>query len=208
MDTRPTGADLIVYARLMRRVNWPFAPVPDGWELVDYRKHWLTGFNAGVFRRASTGDVVVGIKGVRPWDLRDLAAIPIKRTFGYPRSTLRFAETVLDRWGPGVTFIGHSGGGGVASWLGHELGRPSVTFNSGRTKASLLNDGRRQINVCVRGDVWGDPWNGLYGMKLPGEYIVLDPPPHARRIHFIRAVIEALELRYAGDAARNQGSMS
>ncbi len=202
MDTRPSGADLITYAKLMRRVNWPFAPVPEGWMLVEFKKHRLTGFNAGVFRRKATGEIAVGIKGVQVWDLRDLIAVPIKRTFGYPRSTLRYAKSVLERFGPRVTFIGHSGGGGVASWLGHELGRPSVTFNSGRTRASLLNDGRRQVNVCVRGDRWGDPWNGLYGMKLAGEYIVLDPPPRARRIHFIRAVIEALELRYAGDTSK------
>ena len=187
-----TGSDLIAYAKLLRRVNWPWAPIPDDWELVQLRKHWLTGFYAGVFRQLSTGKIVVAVKGVRPWDPRDLVAVPIRRTLGYPRSTLGIAKKTLGRWGPGATIIGHSGGGGVASWLGHKLGLPTVTFNSGRTKAALLNDGSQQINVCIRGDKWGDPWNGLYRMPLQGEYLVLDRPK-GRHPHFMRAIIDALE---------------
>jgi hypothetical protein len=185
--------ELITYARLLGRVNWPFAKIPAGWELLQYKKHWLTGFNAGVFRRTDGGETVIAIKGVRPWDPRDLTAMMVRRRFGYPRSTLRFAEAMLRKWGTPMTVIGHSGGGGVASWLGYKLGLPTVTFNSGRTRAALLNDGAKQVNVCVRGDKWGDPWNGLYGMKLPGEYLVLDPPRGIRNRHFMRPIIAALE---------------
>jgi pimeloyl-ACP methyl ester carboxylesterase len=184
---------LITYAKLLGRVNWPFAKIPSGWELVQYKKHWLTGLNAGVFRRTDGSETVIAIKGVRPWDPRDLTAMALRRHFGYPRSTLKFAESTMRKWGPPITIVGHSGGGGVASWLGHKLGVPTATFNSGRTRAALLNDGTLQTNVCIRGDKWGDPWNGLYGMKLPGRYLVLDPPPNIRNRHFMRAIIAALE---------------
>ena len=51
---------------------------------------------------------------------------------------------------------------------------PTVTFNAGRTEASLANDGQQQVNVIIRGDESGDPISGLYGMPLAGIDVYLD----------------------------------
>lgn len=190
-----TRDNLLAYARLLHRLYRRRAEMPKEWALIQRRKHWLTGFKAMVFRHGADGEVVVAIKGVRPWDIRDLVSVPIRRTIGYPRSTLRFARRMLEQYGSKLTIVGHSGGGGIASWLGAELGVPTVTFNSGRTKAALRNDGSRQINVFIRGDKWGDPERGFYAMPLKGETIVLDPPPGVRGKHMMGPVVKALKRR-------------
>lgn len=198
-----TSADLLVYARLLQRTYWPRAAIPEGWTFLGHQRHWLTGFDSGVFHHASSGETVIAIKGVRPWDIRDLASVPVRRTLGYPRSTLGIVERIVARHGPQVTLIGHSGGGGIASWLGQQLGLPSITFNAGRTRAALRNDGSKQLNVCIRGDIWGDPEHGLYGMRLPGDYLFLDPPPGWRARHMMGTVIRALEAVETEKATAN-----
>lgn len=175
------------------------ARLPHGWALVQIWRHWLTGLTAGVFHCHESGETVIAIRGVRPWDPRNVASTIVRRRFGYSKASLVFARSVQRKNAGFLTIIGHSGGGGMASWLGYKLGVGTVTFNSGRTKSSLLNDGRRQFNVCVRGDFWGDPWRGLYGMPLPGEYLVLDRPMGSRRTHSPATIIRALKERLPDD---------
>lgn len=181
------------------RMDWRRAGTPDGWVLERIWRHLLTGLTAGVFRSNNSGETVIAFRGVRPWDLRNLVSALVRRRFGYSKASLHFAQIVQRQDAGTLTIVGHSGGGGMASWLGYKLDVPTVTFNSGRTKWSLLNDGRQQFNVCVRGDFWGDPWNGLYSMPLPGEYMVLDRSKGSRQTHSPRAVIRALKERLPDD---------
>ncbi len=183
---------LLTLARLMRRAYTRRQALPPRWIEEGRRSHWLTGLDLVRYRNTVSGERVIAIKGVEAWDPRDLVAVVIQRRFGYRRSSLRLARKLLATTDSGASIIGHSAGGGLASWLGHELGLPTVTFNSGRTRASLVNDGRRQTNVCIRGDGWGDPWRGFYGMPLPGRYVVLDKLPGSGNRHLMKAIIAAL----------------
>jgi len=195
----PSIRQLITYAELSLRMDWRRADTPNGWALERIWRHWLTGLTAGVFHCHNSGETVIAIRGVRPWDLRNVVSALVRRRFGYSKTSLRFAQSIQRQDTRIVTIIGHSGGGGLASWLGYKLDVPTVTFNSGRTRSSLLNDGHRQFNVCVRGDFWGDPWNGLYSMPLRGEYLVLDRSMGSRQTHSLVAIIQALKERLPGD---------
>ena len=186
---------LLVYAELALNLERRATPLPEFWRRVRSWKNPWTGLTAAVFRCEAEDKTVLAFRGVRVWNPRDLIGALIRRRCGYTSISLRLARSVAQEFGADLTIIGHSGGGGLASWLGGQLGVPSVTFNSGRTKWSLLNDGERQTNVCISGDFWGDPWNGLYGMPLPGQYLLLDRPEGKRETHAIPVVLAALRKK-------------
>ena len=197
---------LIEYAELALNLEQPRVTPPEQWQRIQYWKNRMTGLTAAVYRCERDGEVVIAWRGVRAWNPRDVLGALVRRRCGYSRQSLLFARSVVRAYGRNVTIIGHSGGGGLASWLGQKLRVASVTFNSGRTKWSLLNDGHKQTNVCIRGDFWGDPWNGLYSMPLPGRYLVLDRPVGSRGTHGLAVVIGA--LREAPNATDDRSAVA
>lgn len=167
--------ELLILAQLM--AHHP----PEGWTRVVRRRH-LFGLTSTIYRATDDGRTVWAFDGAN--GPGQVLAIVFRRLFGYRLGTL------ANQPRPTIV-IGMSAGGGKASWIGYRLGVPSVTFSAGRTRAGLRNDGRQQTNISVRGDPFGDPWNGLYGMPLPGRYVLLDRPKGFAS-HSMAAVLEAL----------------
>jgi pimeloyl-ACP methyl ester carboxylesterase len=184
---------LVTLAVLQRRVNTAVTRLPDDWSIARVHRDW-TGLDVFVFRNKGIDATVMAIKGVEIGDPRDVISMLMRRAFQrYSPYSRRLAERWRDEWNPDrFVIVGHSGGGGLASWLGAELGVPTATFNAGRTEASLTNDGHRQVNVIIRGDEFGDPISGLYGMPLPGIDIYLDAD-RGEGTHWMATVIAALE---------------
>lgn len=169
--------DLLTLAKLLADVP----PAGTGWKRVELAD-WLTGFDATVWNNGS--ETVVAILGLE--GLLDVIGSFIRRLFGYDPRILEWVK----KYNPDVV-IGHSGGGGIASWIGSKIRVRTVTFASGRTRWSLENDGTNQTNVWITGDRWGDPEAG-YGMPLKGTNIVLKPVP-GYDLHQMPSIIAALE---------------
>jgi hypothetical protein len=129
-------------------------------------------------------------------------AVLRRRIFGGASATaLAFVDLVRKAHpDEALTVIGHSSGGGTASFLGAVLGLSSITFNGARTRAALRNDGAHQLNVIVRGDFWGDP--AVLPGRLAGKTLWLDGDGLARRErHSLAAIVAGL-----GKAARPPGA--
>lgn len=165
--------NMLVYALMLLGV------APSGWQMVYEGQQ---GLDAYVY--ANGDQVVLAIQGTET--LTDLLAIPVRRVAGYDDRYLDLAA------GFGVdAVVGHSAAGGLASWIGYELGVPSVTFNAAvPTDQAMLNDGTRQTNVVVTGDVWGDPSNGR--AHLAGTYVYLPSVPPGTNAHAMTTVVEIL----------------
>lgn len=197
------------YARILLSFDEPTAPLPDGWAVaMDWRSFgpgprlaaMLADLRMAAFVNRGEGLVAVAIPGTRV-NLRGVFAVLRRRMFG---GSSGLATVFVDRVraefpGSVVTVVGHSSGGGIASHVGVVLGLPTITFNGARTRAALLNDGSRQLNVIVRGDFWGDP--GILPGRLAGETVWLDAGDLRRRNrHAVPTVVHALErLVQAGE---------
>lgn len=185
---------LIEFAKLLHHTHIPFKDIPEGWKKIDKVVIPSGGFYANIYS-GPNANMVMSISGQRPHRPRFLWDMIVTR-----RILSRYNMKILDRVmyhldtypQRDFTFIGASGGGGVASWLGWAFKKPSVSFNGGRTKWSLLNDGTKQDIVYVKGDGWGDPYNGRYGMPMPGNELVLEQEP-GKETHHMSAIIELLE---------------
>ncbi|MCW5718183.1 MAG: hypothetical protein KIS68_10180 [Bauldia sp.] len=190
------------YAQLLRSLEVQGAPLPHGWQAGFDRRAFgpvlrcravLADFRAAAFVNAAERTVAIAIPGTRV-NLRGSLGVVHRRVFG-GASRLAMALVGLVRTelrDHAVTIVGHSSGGGIASHVGAALGLPSITFNGARTRAALLNNGDRQLNVIVRGDFWGDP-NVLPG-RLAGRTLWLDGEgagPRGR--HSMSTIVERLE---------------
>lgn len=167
--------ELILLAQLM--AHRP----PEGWRRQTRRRHAF-GLNSTIYEHAGDGKTVWCFDGANAPG--QILAIPCRRLFGYRLGSLA-AEP------PPSVVLGMSAGGGKASWIASVLSARSVTFNAGRTRFSLRNDGSLQTNIAISRDPFGDPWNGLYGMPLPGRYVLL-PRPRGFISHSMAAILEAL----------------
>lgn len=210
-DDPPAGpADArraLPYARLLQALEVRGVPLPEGWELAaDWRsfgtvRRWcsvLADFRAAAFVNEADGTVVVAILGTRV-TLRGVFAILRRRIFGgSSRLAIGFVTRVRAAFpGRDVIVVGHSSGGGIASHTAAVLDLPSITFNGARTRAALVNDGARQLNVIVRGDFWGDP--GILPGRLRGRTLWLDADGVPRRDrHSLTTIVHGLE-RSAGE---------
>ena len=169
-------SDLLVLAMMLAGIT------PDGWHVVTERR---LGLDAYVYERAD-GTRVLAIHGTET--AADLVAIPIRRIFGYSD---RYVALAMDYEVDVV--IGHSAGGGMASWVGHVAAIPSVTYNAAvPTQQALRNDGALQINVVVGGDRWGDPEARPLEGHLAGAYVRFDPPT-GMRTHPMTTVLAAMQ---------------
>lgn len=166
----------------------------------------LADLRVAAFVNRGEGLVAVAIPGTRV-NLRGVFAVLRRRIFGgSSRLATSFADRVRGEF-PGslLTVVGHSSGGGIASHVGAVLGLPTITFNGARTRASLVNDGSRQLNVIVRGDFWGDP--GILPGRLAGETVWLDGGNLRRRDrHAVPTIVDALERLVHPGGKRGQHS--
>lgn len=169
-------SDLLALAMMLAGIT------PGGWHVVTERH---LGLDAYVYEHAD-GSRVLAIQGTET--ASDLVAIPIRRIFGYSD---RYVEMAMD-YDVDVV-IGHSAGGGMASWVGHVAAIPSVTFNAAvPTRQALQNNGALQVNVVVGGDRWGDPEARPLEGHLAGTYVRFDAPA-GMRTHPMTTVLAAMQ---------------
>lgn len=179
---RDLAARALPFAALLATLETPGTPLPPGWRRAADRRafgraRWLAAvlgdFRPVVFLNDGEGRAAVAIPGTRV-NLRGILAVLRRRIFGGASQLAAAFVGLARRQFPGyaLTVIGHSSGGGTASWLGGALGVATITFNGARTRAALRNGGSRQVNVIVRGDFWGDP-TVLPG-RLAGATLWLD----------------------------------
>jgi len=204
------------YARLLASFERPARmAMPDGWErALDWRSLGrarrlgaaLADLRMAAFVNRGARTVAVAILGTRV-NLRGVLAVLRRRTFGgSSRSAVAFVRRVGVAFpGHAVVVVGHSSGGGIASHVGAVLGLPTITFNGARTRAALQNDGALQLNVVVRGDLWGDP--GILPGRLAGATLWLEGTAlrQAER-HALPTIVAGLErvVRTAGAGARSE----
>lgn len=172
----PDLRTLIAYALMLIGIT------PAGWRL-DYRDTAV--LDAAIY--SNGGETVLAIGGTHT--LVDFLAIPLRHVAGYDDRYVALAEA----WGADIV-IGHSAGGGLASWVAAEAGAASVTFNAAAPmREALQNDGARQVNVIVAGDRWGDPDARADDTPLPGVTLYLPPAPPGLNSHPMTTVLAILE---------------
>ena len=132
----------------------------------------ITGFRATTFINCMSHALVISIDHINVLEDPGDAIGGILRLFTRGNSilALRFTEFVMTNYPDYyITVVGHSAGGGIASYAAGLYGLPSITYNSARTPAARTNDGAQQLNVIVRGDWIADPRNSpraLSGLTL------------------------------------------
>src|SRR5690606_11566682 len=132
--------------------------------------------------------VVIAFDGLKDYDFRDYIAGGLRMANGgYSRLPLDFTAAVIAAFPQsGVSVIGHSAGGNVASFVDGAFRLPSILFSPSRGEAGLVgNDGSMQLTVIVRGDIIAD-----HDPPLPGITLYLDKAEG--RPHQIETVIDAL----------------
>lgn len=195
------AARALPFARLLLTLEMPGAAIPAGWARAFDRSAFgavrrlaavLGDFMPVAFVDDGARRVAVAFPGTRV-NLRGVVAVLRRRIFG-GASGLALAFVALARAkypGAEVIVVGHSSGGGTASFAGAVLALPSLTFNGARTRAALRNDGARQLNVIVRGDFWGDP--AILPGRLAGETLWLPGEGlDSRQRHSLSAVVDGL----------------
>lgn len=208
-----TPATLLTLAQLMAVTTGEADAPPAGWQQIERYRAPVIGTEIDAYRDGTDGSAELGCFAVQPsecgsrehptsvivvavngmHDLRDFVAALFRRFTGYSERIVNFIAEV-DRLHQPATLIviGHSAGGGIASWAGAQLGLPTVTFNAARTLQARSNDGSRQINVIVCGDPFGDPIGGLYGHPLAGATVWLhaDADLHSHRMATIADALQ------------------
>lgn len=186
---------LLLFAQLLANTTGNLDQLPDSWSQADHYYRPQNGTEMNVYTDGN-GQAVLAIRGAN--QLRDILYAPWKRAFGYSDADLAYARQVAQQY-PNLEIIGHSAGGGLASWLGNQLNLPTVTFNAGRPPAATEGTGTNQTNVAISGDIWGDPQHvrdgGVLGGPLPGNYVYLNAPNgiSGLQLHRMPTILAALE---------------
>jgi hypothetical protein len=162
----------------------------------------LTSFYAATFFHCTTRTMVIAFESINPFDPRDLVVSFSRQIFGgWSPFALRFAEAVRAAYPDyEITLAGHSGGGGLASYVGGQLGLPVIAFAPARNTAATSHTTDRQLNVSVIGDPIADP-NALSVRPFRGPRVVpgltlmlsVEVTHFIREIHALATVIRGLE---------------
>lgn len=105
------------------------------WTLIDsVDKSGSTGFEAGVYRNASTGKIVISFAGTDPTSSGDLKA-DAQQTLGILPDQYKQAKEMtaaaIKKYGAGnIEVTGHSLGGGLAQFVSLSFGLAGMGFNS------------------------------------------------------------------------------
>lgn len=166
----------------------------------------LAGFNAETFIHCSARMVVVVFDNTNPKDPRDLFAGTLRQMIGgWSRLAVQVLDMVAAAY-PGYALItvGHSSGGGLASYAAGQRGLPSLVFNPSRTRAADTNPGTEQIVVFVHHDPIADPHElGLRPFRGPRELngrtlrVEVEVEQPLLELHDMETVIEGLDALIA-----------
>ena len=160
--------DLVSYVRLadLRQSDPPgFARGPDADMLLAALDPGakafatLAGLQVATFIHCSAPAIVIVFDATDPADPRDLLVGLMRQILGgWSPFSLRFVDAVSIAF-PSfhISIVGHSSGGGLASYAAGARNLPSITFNASRTIAATTNDGSKQLNVIVLNDPIADP---------------------------------------------------
>ena len=162
----------------------------------------ITSYYAATFFHCTTRTIVIAFESIDPRDPRDLAVSLVRQVSGgWSPFSVRFVEAIQAAY-PGyeITLTGHSGGGGLASYVGGELGLPVIAFAPARNAAATSHTTDRQLNVTVLGDPIADP--GAFSVRpfrgprvVPGItlFLSVEVTHFIREIHALATVIRGLE---------------
>lgn len=178
---------------------------------VDQLHADAVGFFATTYIHCTANAVVIVFRSLSNLDPRDYVAGYVRQVGGgETQLPLTFFDEVRERYpGYAIMVVGHSSGGGLASYVGALKHVPSVAFNPVLFEGALLNSGEQQLVVRVTGDIYSDPsaaaQERLLGLTqdfligdtdIRGQIFRLDPPEHYRRVwelHYISVIIDALD---------------
>lgn len=196
------------------------------------------GFSATIFRNDQTKEIVVSIRGtnepipnpLQPFGTRALRApgdwetnidaLSLKtandrlvaqyvagRSLAARLSRI-YANTPYSSYSH--TLVGHSLGGGIASYAGQHTDLRVITFDASRNALSITGTSSSQINVIATGDPVSDPTSKIGGVKiggltgtpqlLPGQTIRLNLPASVNPIgkHDINTLVASVDSIASG----------
>lgn len=161
-----------------------------------------TSFYAATFFHCTTRTMVIAFESINPFDPRDVVVSFSRQIFGgWSPFALQFTEAVRAAYPDyEITLAGHSGGGGLASYVGGQLGLPVIAFAPARNTAATSHETDRQLNVTVIGDPIADP--NAFSVRpfrgprvVPGTtlFLSVEVTHFIREIHALATVIRGLE---------------
>ncbi len=170
----------------------------------------VVGFFAATFIHCRSHSIVIAYRSLSDFDVRDYIAGLVRQIAGgestIPLILFERVQALYPDYA--ITVVGHSAGGGIASYVGAIEDVPAITFNPVLTDAALLNPGDKQLVVRVNGDLYSDPEAapapGLLGVPqrflsntsdIKGLLFRIDPVTTLRHIwelHYISVIIDAL----------------
>jgi Ca2+-binding RTX toxin-like protein len=123
---------LYVYSVRNELDNRPILPV--GWKELELKSDniLLSGFSYGVFRNETSGEIVMAFAGTNEridWVSNVIAGIGLVPAPQISAAAVAYMR-VKAAYGDGVTFTGHSLGGGQASVMATWFDRPAVIFDA------------------------------------------------------------------------------
>jgi len=207
----------------------------EGWELFGRPGSLPSGLDYGVWgRRLANGKKEVFVVFGGTASGADAAA-DLGQSLDGPESTWQYQDALAlaasfvaraDK-DPNLTvkFAGHSLGGGLAQYVGLELGVQAITFNAAPiqwwTPKAMLQTFLRQKNRRAQRDVAA---NNVYNIRLRGDLVSSPPSPgrqYGRRLEFdavkratgqwtgdyrahdVRVLLEAFQAVYSATGSRS-----
>jgi hypothetical protein len=170
----------------------------------------VVGFYATTFIHCSAHAVVIVYRSLSNFDVRDYVVGLVRQIVGGESTMpLIFFDRVKALYpGYAIMVVGHSSGGGLASYVGAVEHVPSIAFNPVLFDAALLNPGDQQLVIRITGDIYSDPAAGPAPAILRPVQNFLTPPrdirgqilriepqgtyPRIWQLHWISVIIDEL----------------
>lgn len=180
---KPQLERLITYSMLMTNAYLKNQPMPLGWVRISRKFFLASAQQVVLFYHPETDAHAFCWHGQKPWWPQSMLQSVLRQKFDIPYPEIFkewIDEQVKDHMIQRFVVIGHSGGAGIAQYMGWLYATPAFCFEGGaaaqHTFDARLNTGRFGLtSVWIKGSKWGD---GDQGKGVPpGEVIRLDPIP-------------------------------